>query len=467
MPKKKNKKKKDSTKKGKSSDLRKKTRAKKKSQTKRRKFSPHLLKGMKDILPAEQRYWEFVLKKSEELVKSYGFQKISTPILEEKALFDRSVGQDTEIVEKQMFTFKDKGGEEVCLRPETTASIARAYIEHGMINLPQPVKLYYYGPQFRYEKPQSGRLRQFHQFGLEVIGDDDPVIDAQVILISYNLLKELGIKPSLQINSLGCQKCRKKYLRALLNYFRPKKRFLCSDCQKRLLKNPLRILDCKNPNCQEVSDEAPQIVDYLCDECREHFIKVLEYLDKLEIPYNLNPKIVRGLDYYSRTIFEIWPEDEEVRSQNALAGGGRYDNLVSLLGGRPAPACGVAFGLERIINKMKKDNLFPPEKKRFDVFLAQIGIAARKECLKIFENLRREKIKVAEAFSKDGLRQQLEIANKLGVRITLILGQKELVEGTIILRDMENGTQEEINIKNVVAAVKRKLKSRVKKRKLL
>lgn len=427
--------------------------------------APRLLRGMKDILPKEQEYWQYVNQKIEELTTIYGFRKIETPVLESVALFMRGVGVETEVVQKQMFSFVDEGGEKICLRPENTASIARAYVEHGMLNLPQPIKVYYNAPQFRHEKPQAGRFRQFNQFGLEVLGDDNPIIDAQIILFSYVFLKELGINCSIQINSLGCPSCRKNYNKRLLEFFRTKKRFLCDDCQKRLLKNPLRILDCKNEECQKICEEAPQIVDFVCEECKDHFIKVLEYLDELEIPYNLNSRVVRGLDYYTKTIFEIWPEGENA-SNGALGGGGRYDNLVEELGGPKTPSCGVAFGLERIITLLRADESIANKRKNPEVFLIQVGAPARKECLKMFETFRHEKIRVAEAFSKSGLRPQLELANKMGVKLALILGQQEMLEGTIIIRDMEDGSQETVNMQIIIEEVRKRLKQKVKKTKI-
>ena len=441
----------------------------KKVQSINRKKQIKSLRGMKDILPAEQSYREFINQKASELLKVYSFSKIDTPILENLNLFVRSVGEDTDIVGKEMFSFVDKGGDKVCLRPEATASVVRAYVEHGMVNQSQPVKLYYNGAQFRHEKPQSGRYRQFHQLGLEVIGDPSPIIDAQMMLFAHNFLTELKIKFSIQVNSLGCKDCRKAYYKALNDFYRTKKRFICKDCQKRIMKNPLRLLDCKEEECQKIAEEVPQIVDYLCEDCNKHFVKVLEYLDELEIPYELNSRVVRGLDYYTKTIFEIWPEggSSKKKNNNALGGGGRYDGLVEMLGGQPTPACGMAFGIERLITQMREQNVSLPPEKGIDVFLVQVGAGARKRCLSLFEELRVSKLKVAEALSKNGLRQQLDKANKLRARFALILGQQELINGTIIIRDMDDSTQETINIDKVVEQVKKKMKtSKIKKTKL-
>ncbi|TSC95348.1 MAG: histidyl-tRNA synthetase [Parcubacteria group bacterium Athens1014_10] len=420
---------------------------------------PQLLRGMKDILPEDQKYWDLILDKAIKLAKDNGFKKIETPIIEETSLFKRGVGMETDIVEKEMFSFIDQGGEKVSLRPEATASVARAYIEHGMFNLPQPVKLYYYGPFFRYNRPQSGRQRQFYQFGLEVLGNALPVIDAQIILFSYVFYKEIGLETEININSLGCNTCRERYKKVLLNYLKPKKNFLCSSCQSRYLKNPLRVLDCKEEKCHEVTFKVPQIVDYLCDSCKNHFIKVLEYLDEVEVPYVLNSRLVRGLDYYCRTIFEIFPksaEEKESSGQLALGGGGRYDYLVKMLGGRETAASGVAFGIERIISKLKEKEIVFEEIKP-QIFIAQLGEEARKKCLKIFEDLRKEGVLMSESLSKEGLRGQLEMADKLGVKFTLILGQEEILNETVIIRDMENGVQEVVDLKKIVKEVKKRL----------
>lgn len=457
---------------------------------------PQLLRGMKDILPSEQKYWHLLRNKGESLARDYGFERIDTPIMEETNLFTRAVGKQTDIVEKEMFSFIDQGGDNISLRPEGTASVVRAYINHGMVNLPQPVKLFYWGPMFRHERPQSGRQRQFHQFSCEALGDKHPVIDAELILTAHNFFKEIGINTSLQINSLGCPLCRPRYKDAIINYYRTHRSNLCETCKKRLVKNPLRLLDCKEPGCQALKADAPQIIDWLCEECKTHFVKVLEYLDEIEVSYVLNPFLVRGLDYYTKTVFEIWPasatatadkpslieatadkfssastnieeevdysapekpEEDNFSGQSALGGGGRYDNLVELLGGRPTPACGFSIGLERTISRMKEANIAVPEINNPDIFIAQLGEAAKRKCLALYEELRREGIKVSGFFSKDGLKPQLEAANKLGVRYALILGQKELVDGTILIRDMEAGAQEIVDFKKIVREVKKRL----------
>jgi histidyl-tRNA synthetase len=426
--------------------------------TKEKEYKPQLLKGFKDILPNSQGHWELIYNKFIKLAKAYGFLRIDVPILEETQLFIRSVGKQTDIVSKEMFSFVDSGGVNVSLRPEATASIVRAYIEHGMIDRPQPVKLFYWGPMFRREKPQHGRQRQFYQLGVEALGSDKPVLDAQVIALAYNLFQQLGLKEaSLQINSLGCASCRQAYVAELVDYYKSKRRFLCDDCKKRLTKNPLRLLDCKQPTCQPIIAQAPQILDFLDEECKNHLMAVLEYLDGLDISYVLNPRIVRGLDYYTRTVFEIWPTEEESGSQSSLAAGGRYDDLVELLGGNPTPACGFAAGVERIILQLKEAGIEPKKERPPEIFLAQIGQQAKIRALKLFDKLRSANLEVAESFTKDSLKAQLELANKLKVKYVLILGQKEVLDDTILIRDMESGVQEIVDQGKVVIEIKKKL----------
>lgn len=417
-----------------------------------------LLKGFKDILPTEKKYWNLVETKAANLAVGFDYGEIKLPVLEETALFSRSVGKDSDIVRKEMFTFTDQSNINVSLRPEATAQIARAYIEHGMLNLSQPVKLYYFGPMFRREKPQSGRLRQFYQFGFESLGSEGAVVDAQLIALANKFFSQIGLKDAvtIQVNSIGCTECRTEYKQELINYFKPKKKLLCDDCKKRLLKNPLRILDCKEAGCQSLLAEAPQLLDWIDEDCKEHFMKVLEHLDQLEIAYNLNPYLVRGLDYYTRTVFEIWPIDK-TGSQVALGGGGRYDNLVELLGGRPTPAAGFSAGVERIIMLLKEKNIEIKQENIPEVFLAQIGAQAKAKAMKLLEKLQEEDIMVAESFAKDSLKSQLELANKRNVKFTLILGQKEVLDGTILLREMEGGVQEVIDLEKIIPELKKKL----------
>jgi histidyl-tRNA synthetase len=415
--------------------------------------------GMHDILPQDQKYFSKIYDVVEDIVSFYQFEKIDTPIAEDTKLFLKGIGIATDIVKKQMFSLRTKGGDSLTLRPEGTAPVARAYIEEGMQNLPQPVKLWYFGPFFRYEHTQAGRYRQFWQFGLEVLGEKSAVIDAQVILIFYNILKNLKFKNLVvEVNNIGDYQCRPYYKKLLINYFRSRESSLCPDCRRRIRENPLRILDCKEEKCQPIKAQAPQILDHLCEECHAHFKELLEFLDELELPYQLNPYLVRGLDYYTKTVFEISEGTEEGKQQGALVGGGRYDTLVKILGGRDTPGCGGAGGIERIINlmKLKKISLGVPFKSQ--IFLAQLGQLARRKSLKVFEDFRKANIDAAESFGRDSLKAQLAKSDKVGARYTLILGQKEALEGTIIVRDMKTGRQENLKLEKVVAEMKKRLK---------
>ncbi|MBI3337285.1 MAG: histidine--tRNA ligase [Candidatus Staskawiczbacteria bacterium] len=416
--------------------------------------------GMHDILPGDQPYFQKVVKAVESITNYYGFSKIETPILEFAEVFSKGVGVATDIVEKETYTFKTKGGDLVSLRPEGTAPVVRSYIEHGMHNLTQPVKLWYLGPFFRHERPQAGRFRQFHQFGFEALGEQNPSIDSQIIQMSYDVLKELSFKNiTIQVNSIGDSECRPYFKKILTGYFRSRKSSLCSDCQRRLKENPLRILDCKEEKCQRVKSGAPQIIDHLCENCHSHFKQVLEFLDELELPYTLNPYLVRGLDYYTKTVFEIVENTtEEGKAQGSLLGGGRYDSLAKILGGRDTPACGVAGGIERIISLLKTREVKTVKLAEPKIFLAQLGQLAKRKGLKLFEEFRDAKILVAESFSKDSLKTQLRTADKMGIRWVLIFGQKEALEGFITLRDMETGAQKEIKLDKVVKEMKAKIK---------
>jgi len=418
--------------------------------------------GMHDILPSDQKYFRKIYDTVEDIVSFYQFEKIDTPIAEDTKLFSKGIGISTDIVKKQMFSFRTKGGDSLTLKPEGTASVARAYIEHGMQNLPQPVKLWYFGPFFRYEHTQAGRYRQFWQFGLEVLGEKSSVIDAQVILIFYNILKNLKFKNLVvEINSIGDYQCRPYYKKLLINYFRSRESSLCPDCRRRIRENPLRVLDCKEEKCQPIKAQAPQIIDHLCEECHTHFKEVLEFLDELELPYQLNPYLVRGIDYYTKTVFEISEGTEEGKQQGALIGGGRFDTLVKILGGRgDTPGCGGAGGIERIVNIMKLNKINVESRYRPQIFLAQLGQLARRKSLKTFEDFRKANIDVVESFGRDSLKAQLIKSDKIRVRYTLILGQKEALEGTIIVRDMQTGRQENIKLERVVSEMKKRLKSK-------
>ncbi len=427
----------------------------------RKKVAPlQTVKGMRDILPAEQFIWEHILNKSRKLCDDFGFKKIDTPILECTELFERGVGQVTDIVEKEMFSFETQGGDKVSLRPEGTAGVARAYIQNGMSRWTQPVKLYYEGAMFRYENPQEGRYREHHQFGFEIFGSDCSAIDAQTIYLAWKIFQKIGIKNlAIQINSIGCSECRPNYKNLLTDYYELKINKLCVDCRKRLVKNPLRLLDCKEDKCMQVAAAAPQIIDHLCGDCHDHFKNTLEFLDELELPYILNLNLVRGLDYYTRTVFEIWSSGPDSSGrQSSLGGGGRYNNLVEILGGGDVPAVGFSFGIERIVKKLLNDKISLDKKVIKQVFIVQLGDAARKKALKLFDKLIDSKVSVGESLGRGSIKSQLKIANKFNSKMALIIGQKEALDGTVIIRDMESGIQEVITMDKVVAEMKRRLK---------
>jgi len=405
-------------------------------------------RGTSDILPQEQAYWRYVEQKAVKACELYGYERIDVPAFEDAGLFSRSVGEGTDIVEKEMYTFEDRGGNKMALIPEGTASICRAYVEHGLHNLPQPVKLYYIASVFRYERPQAGRHRQHHQFGYEAIGDDDPALDAEVIDMAWQFYQSLDLRHlSISLNSIGCKTCRPEYLTVLKDYYANYTDELCSDCKNRLVKNPLRLLDCKKPSCQPVADSAPRNVDYLCRQCDEHFDQLKRYLGLLEIPFEVSHRLVRGFDYYTRTVFEVQPEAEG--AQSSLGGGGRYDDLIEGLGGKPTPAVGFAAGMERIIINLKKQNVSVPPLPRPQVFVAHVGNDARDEAIKLASRLRRTGIGVIEAVGSKSLKAQLRQANNLGVRHTVIIGDQEVKTGTVILRDMTNAQQETVPLTRI------------------
>ncbi len=400
-------------------------------------------RGTTDILPQEQAYWRYVEQKVAYIAQLYGYERIDGPTFEDTRLFARSVGEDTDIVTKEMYTFEDRGGSSLTLRPEGTAPVCRAYLEHGMHNRPQPVKLYYLASIFRYERPQAGRYRQHYQFGYEAIGDGDPALDGEVIDMAWQFFASVNLSQiTLQLNSIGCQKCRPNYMAALKGYYADHTAELCPDCKTRLNKNPLRLLDCKQPACQMVADSAPKSVDYLCDECAEHFRQLNRYLELLGLPFVVNHHLVRGLDYYTRTVFEIQPKDGG--AQSTLAGGGRYDDLIEELGGNPTPALGFAAGMERIILNLKKQKVAVPELPKPQVFIAYLGDEAKDEAVKLASNLRRAGIGVITALGDKSLKSQLRQANSLGLRYAVIIGEEEVKAGTVILRDMVSAEQKSV-----------------------
>jgi histidyl-tRNA synthetase len=400
-------------------------------------------RGTADILPKEQAYWRYVEQKVAEIARLYGYERLDAPVFEDTALFSRSVGEDTDIVKKEMYTFDDRSGSSLTLRPEGTAPVCRAYIEHGLYNLPQPVKLYYIASIFRYERPQAGRYRQHHQFGYEAIGDGDPALDAEVIDMGWQFLHSINLRSlSLQINSIGCKKCRPKYIASLKAHYKSYADDLCPECKTRLKKNPLRLLDCKNEACQKIANSAPKTLDYLCPECEEHLRKLKRYLEILNLPYVVNHHLVRGLDYYTRTVFEIQPEGGG--AQSTIVGGGRYDDLIEGLGGKPTPAIGFAAGIERIILNLKKQNVAIPPLPKPQVFIAYLGDEAKDEAIKLASALRQAGLGVIEAPGDKSLKAQLRQANSLGARFAVIIGEEELKTGAVILRDMTSAEQKTI-----------------------
>lgn len=397
-------------------------------------------RGTFDILPQEYPYWKFVIDKAISLCSLYGYQPLSTPLFEDARLFTQAVSQGTDIVDKEMYVFQDKSGQELALRAEGTAPVCRAYLEHGLFNLPQPVKLYYIASAFRYERPQAGRFRQHHQFGFEALGDADPALDAEVIEMAHRFFFSLGLSGcAIQLNSIGCKLCRPSYLEVLRQYYSGYKDRLCADCKVRLVRNPLRLLDCKTASCQHIAERAPQITDYLCQECQLHFQKVQKYLTALNISFHFNHRLVRGLDYYTRTVFEVEPQDKG--GQSTLGGGGRYDNLIEELGGRSTPAVGFAAGLERVILNLKRQNLSIPEMPKPLAFIACLGEEAKIKALQIASDLRAAEISVVVASGDKSLKAQMKHAHSLGIPYVLIIGEQELRNQSIVLRDMTSGQQ--------------------------
>jgi len=425
--------------------------------------TPPLVKGMRDVLPNDEKYWDFIDDQIRRIVSDYSFRRIATPVLEKFELFNHALFKMGGQVERELFYFIDRG-EKLALRPEATASVARAYVEHNLNNQILPLKLHYYGPMFRQTRGDTDRLRQFTMAGFEIIGDKNPALDAEMIIISYFLMQNLKLAVEVKLNSVGCQVCRPEYAKALLGHLRSRRTQICQDCKKRSVRDVLKFLSCKNPKCLKVREDAPQMMDWLCDDCRNHLFKVLEYLDELKIPYQLDPSLLRTYDFYNRTVFEIYPANRPAdEEQFSLAGGGRYDTLIQMLGGNPTPATGFSVGIERLVNMMKLTRAELPPVIGPDVYVAQISELARQKTFSFFEALRAEKFSVRANLSKSSLKAQLDTAIKLGAKIVLILGQKEVLEGTVIMRDMESGNQEVINLNRVVPEVKKKLKEKMMK----
>lgn len=406
------------------------------------------IKGTKDILPSESHKIQYLEGTARDIAKNYGFFEMRTPVFEYTELFDRSVGETTDVVQKEMYTFNDKGDRSITLRPEGTAGAVRAFLEHGLFNEPLPQKVCYLTSCYRYEKPQAGRLREFHQFGLECFGSENPLADAEVISLANDYFNFLGVKNlALEINSIGCPECRKKYTAALKEYFESKKGELCETCLSRLDRNPMRILDCKSPVCSKIAQDAPVVLDYICDDCKEHFELLKKYLGVLNIEFTVNPQIVRGLDYYTRTVFEFVSHDEKTPGL-VLGGGGRYDGLIEELGGAPLPACGLAIGLERLELAMTESGVPFPEPPKCDIFIVTAGENATLEGLKIASDLRSEGFFVLTDTLGRSVKAQMKYSNKVNALYTVVLGDNELQNKKAVLKNMENGEQTEIGLEN-------------------
>ena len=403
------------------------------------------IKGTQDTLPNESYKIQYIESAVRETAENFGFHEMRTPVFEHTELFQRGVGETTDVVQKEMYTFEDKGGRSITLRPEGTAGSVRAFLEHGLFNEALPQKIYYLTSCYRYEKPQAGRLREFHQFGIECFGAGNASADAEAISLANEVFNYLGINNlSLEINSIGCPECRKEYHKALKEYFEQYEDELCETCLGRLERNPMRILDCKSPVCSKIAAGAPTVLEFLCDDCKSHFESVKKYLDAMDIEYTVNPQIVRGLDYYTRTVFEF--VSKEIGAQGTVCGGGRYDGLIAEIGGNPLPACGFGLGLERLLLLMEAQKTEFPEPKKCDLYIASMGENANLKAASLAKDLRSEGLCVQFDTLGRGLKAQMKYANKIGALYTLVLGDSELETGNIKLKNMGSGKEHEMNL---------------------
>ena len=417
-------------------------------------------RGTKDILPSEQPYWSAVRETTEKTLLGLGFSRIDLPHFENFEIYKKGIGEQTDVVSKEMYMLESRGedeGAKYCLRPEGTAGAVRSFIQNGMSSWSQPVRLYYVGAMFRHERPQKGRYREFYQSGVEIFGDESAKSDYLAIMSAWEILQRLGLKDLIvNTNSIGCPKCRPKYLQKLKKYYSSKLKELCPDCQVRYDSNPLRLLDCKTESCKALVKEAPIMLDALCSECKSHFQETLEYLDYFNIKYDLDPTLVRGLDYYTQTVFEIIDQKDKSR-QGTIVGGGRYNGLIELLGGPSTPAVGYSFGMERVISLMKERNLPIPKLRGVEVCILQLGEKAKEVSKQIYDELSKNDINVYFVPSNDGLRQQIKMASKLGAQYAVIIGQQEAVKDEIILRDLSASSQEVFPSADLVDAVKKRI----------
>ena len=410
-------------------------------------------RGTKDILPDTVGDWNYVEGEIRELCRRFGYSEIRTPIFEHTELFQRGIGEGTDVVDKEMYTFTDRGERSITLRPENTASAVRAYLQNKLYAQSNLVKLFYIGSMFRYDRPQAGRMREFHQFGVEALGEANPAVDAEVILLAMNLLEGLGLKDlELSINSVGCPKCRSKYRTMLQDFFRDKLEDLCEDCRSRFKRSPLRILDCKKDSDKTYMADAPKITDCLCEECADHFAKLKELLTSAGISFTHDPRLVRGLDYYTKTAFEI--KYPPLGAQSAVAGGGRYDGLIEEMGGNPTPAVGFATGLERLLLALESQNLLPEKNRSVDAYVVALGETAQAEGFKLLNSLRQQGLSAAMDFAGRSMKAQMKQANKLGAKYSVILGEDEIAEGVVMLRSMEDSSQAKVPMNQVAEKIK-------------
>ena len=414
-------------------------------------------RGTNDFLPKDTAKWHYLESVLREICQEFGYGEIRTPLFEDTNLFQRGVGDTTDIVQKEMYTFTDQGDRSLTLRPEGTASVVRAYVEDKLYGDVQPVKVYYMGPMFRYERPQAGRYRQFHQFGIECFGSNHPAADGEVIALAWEFYRRLGLKGlSVSINSVGCPNCRPKYRQLLQDYFRPHLDNMCKSCQERFEKNPLRILDCKNPECKKLAKDAPNSIDCLCEECKEHFQSVCSYLAAAEIPYTVDHRLVRGLDYYTKTAFEILVDT--IGAQSAICGGGRYDGLVSQLGGPETPGVGFATGLERVLVALDQQGVAIPAQSHTEVYIASLGKEADLKAFQILQELRQAGVIAEKDLLGRSLKAQMKYADKLQADFVLLIGEEELAQNICMVRQMGKSEQAPIALNNIVSFLTEQLR---------
>ena len=407
------------------------------------------IKGTKDVLPKDVHKTQYIEATALDIASKFGYKEIRTPVFEHTELFQRGVGDTTDVVQKEMYTFDDKGGRSITLRPEVTAGAVRSYLENGLCNEALPQKVCYLTSCYRYEKPQAGRLREFHQFGVECFGSASPLADAEIIALAKSLFDTLGVKDlSLEINSIGCPTCRAEYHKALKEYFSSRKDELCDTCKSRLDRNPMRILDCKSPICHEIAEGAPVVIDYLCDECKEHFENVQKYLKAQNIEYTINPQIVRGLDYYTKTVFEF--VSNSIGAQGTVCGGGRYDGLVEELGGQHTPSLGFAMGIERLMLLMEAQGCEFPEAEKPDLFIVALGEKATLKAVEIAKDMREEGFSALLDLNQRSVRAQMKYADKLGAKFNVVIGDNEVEAKTAKLKNMQTGEETEINLDTFV-----------------